>query len=258
MGKENVFSKPPDAGGYSEPLAPVDWDAFMNVVRNRRSVRVFDGRPIPEPDMRDCLEAALLAPNSSNLQPWEFHWARSPEIKAKLVEACLSQPAAKTASEIVVVVARTGLWRKRAGEMIEALKAGPIPPPPSVLAYYGKLVPFFYEQGPLSAFGLIKQVLFFFRGLSAPTPREPTNRGELRTWAVKTCALAAENFMLALSAKGYDSCPMEGLDSARVRKALGLPRDATVVMAIGCGKRAPGGVYGPRVRFPSSEFIKVR
>lgn len=48
---------------------------------------------------------------------------------------------------------------------------------------------------------------------------------------------------------------MEGLDGYRVRKLLGLPRGASVVMGISVGKRAPKGVYGPQVRFPSSQFI---
>ena len=253
---DDVFSKPPDTGGYSEALFPIDWNAFMNVVRNRRSVRVFDGVPLPEADVRDCLEAALLAPNSSNLQAWEFHWVRSPEKKAALVKACLSQPAARTASELIVAVARTGLWRTRAKEMLKVLNAGPGTPPASVVAYYSKLVPIVYEQGPLSILGYIKRVLFWIRGLSRPTPREPTSRAELRTWAVKSTALAAENLMLAMSAKGYDTCPMEGLDSNRVRRLLELPSDAVVTMAIACGRRAPGGVYGPRVRFDSSHFIK--
>ena len=34
----------------------------------------------------------------------------------------------------------------------------------------------------------------------------------------KTCALAAQTFMLAMSNEGYDTCPMEGFDSRRVKK----------------------------------------
>ncbi len=61
--------------------------------------------------------------------------------------------------------------------------------------------------------------------------------------------------MLAFSAHGFDTCPMEGFDSRRVKKILGLPRSSTVVMAISVGKRKPEGVYGPRLRFPSEQFI---
>jgi hypothetical protein len=48
---------------------------------------------------------------------------------------------------------------------------------------------------------------------------------------------------------------MEGLDSARVKSLLGLPAAAGITMAISAGKRAQGGVYGPRFRFPSSDHV---
>ena len=61
--------------------------------------------------------------------------------------------------------------------------------------------------------------------------------------------------MLSLRAAGYDSCPMEGMDGVRVKKLLNLPSQAEICMVISAGKRAPGGVYGPRIRFDSSYFI---
>ena len=73
---------------------------------------------------------------------------------------------------------------------------------------------------------------------------------------VRLLGLACENLMLAFRARGWDTCPLEGLDSRRVRKLLALPGDASVVMVIAAGKRAPQGVYGPRLRFDRALFIK--
>lgn len=56
--------------------------------------------------------------------------------------------------------------------------------------------------------------------------------------------------------EGFDSCPMEGYDSKRIKKILGLPRDAVVVMVIAAGKRARGGIYGERLRFDRTLFVK--
>ena len=92
-------------------------------------------------------------------------------------------------------------------------------------------------------------------GFFKPVPREPTSKSDMKIWASKTCALACENLMLAFRAYGFDSCPMEGLDSKRVAKILNLPSDAFVVMAISAGKRSDKGVYGPRIRFPKEKFI---
>lgn len=41
-------------------------------IRERRSVRRFLTDPVPRPDVEAMLEAALWAPNSTNLQPWRF------------------------------------------------------------------------------------------------------------------------------------------------------------------------------------------
>jgi len=49
---------------------------------------------------------------------------------------------------------------------------------------------------------------------------------------------------------------MEGYDSKRIKKLLGLPRDSAVVMVIAAGKRTEGGIYGQRIRYDSARFIK--
>lgn len=240
---------------YSEPAAATDWDAFMTVVKSRRSVRVFEPEPIPEDHVRQCLRAALLAPNSSNLQQWEFYWVRSAEKKAALVHACLSQPAAKTAAEIIVCVARTDTWRRNSRLMLEELDRQKNAPK-AARDYYSKLVPIAYGLiGPCNILSPFKKLLMFGMGLVKPTPREPTTRNDLRIWAIKSAALACENLMLAFRARGYDSCPMEGLDSRRVRKLLDLPASADVVMAISAGKRSAKGVYGPQIRFDEKYFL---
>ena len=56
------------------------------------------------------------------------------------------------------------------------------------------------------------------RGIKKPTPREPYNKRGMAIWAHKSTALACENLMLSLRAYGYDSCPMEGINSKRIKK----------------------------------------
>lgn len=50
--------------------------------------------------------------------------------------------------------------------------------------------------------------------------------------------------MLSMSEQGYDTCPLEGFDSLRVKRALGLPHDCGINMVITCGVRTEGGVRG--------------
>lgn len=73
------------------------------VLNFRRSVRRYDkNKPIDPEKVKHCLELATLAPNSSNMQLWEFYQITNPGLMAKVSEACLGQSAASTASEIVV------------------------------------------------------------------------------------------------------------------------------------------------------------
>jgi nitroreductase len=241
---------------YSEPAADCNWDEFKKVVESRRSVRVFTDEKIPENDVRDCIKMALLAPTSSNLQQWEFHWVRTPEIRRKLITACFNQNAARTSAELIVCVGRTGTWRKHAKQMLKAFDESTLKVPKAARDYYSILAPLAYTQGPLSVLGFFRRIIIFATGLFRPVPREPMSNSDMKAWAIKSTALACENLMLAFRAKGFDTCPMEGFDAVRVRRLLKLPCDATVVMIIGAGRRAENGVYGPRIRFADAQFIK--
>jgi nitroreductase len=252
MAKADIFSKVPELN-YSEPALDTDFAAFKDVVNSRRSIRVYDETPIPEKVMRECLELALLAPNSSNLQTWEFFWVRSSEKKAELVRLCLSQPAARTAQELIVAVARPDYWKINRERMLDSLTAHG--EKGAGYQYYKKIVVLAYSLGFLNLMGFFKKLFVFFRGLNQVTPRIPTSGIELELWAQKSTALACQNLMLALRAAGFDSCPMEGMDAVRVKKLLDLPSEAKICMVISAGKRAPNGVYGPRIRFNSDYFI---
>lgn len=45
---------------------------ILDVIRNRRSIRVFERRMPPRGLIAECLEAAAWAPSATNQQPWEF------------------------------------------------------------------------------------------------------------------------------------------------------------------------------------------
>ena len=227
---------------------------FFEVVEKRRSVRKFTADPVPESVMNKVLDAAVLAPNSSNLQPWEFYWVRSADKKAKLVEACFSQSAASTAQELVVAVSRVDTWKRNRDLILQSF-GSESNIPKTVRLYYQKLVPVSYSQDPFGILAVLKSVFTIVAGLFRPVPRGPAFRSELFQVVTKTTALACENLMLAVVAEGFDSCPMEGFDEKRVKKILNLGRQSHVVMVIGIGKAAPNGLFGPRFRVPRDLVI---
>ena len=81
------------------------------------------------------------------------------------------------------------------------------------------------------------------------------NRTDIRISVHKSAALASQNFMMSMKAEGYDTCPMEGMDAKRVKVFLKLPRKAEIVMIIGCGPAAEGGIYSERFRVPNDKVI---
>ena len=255
MSKENILTDIPKHN-YVEPATKVNSSEFKKIVESRRSVRVFNDDSVDPDELKECLELALLAPTSSNLQCWEFYWVRSDKNKEKLKEYCLNQSAARTAQELIVCVARLDTWRKNRNKILDNLNSNS-DAPRSAVAYYKKIVPLVYNQGIFNLIGLIKKLIIPIIGLKQPIPREPVSKSDMRVWAHKTTALACENLMLALRAYGYDSCPMEGMDSKKIKKMLGLPKKAEISMVISAGKRADNGVYGKRFRLNSDNFIKI-
>lgn len=235
------------------------------ILKYRRSVRVYKkDQPIDTERVKHCLELATLAPNSSDMQLWEFYHITQPELMAKVSEACLSQPVTSTAAQIVVFVTRQDLYRQHAKFVLDFEKGNIQRNSPEERRekrikdrelYYGKLMPFIYAR----FFGL----LGFFRVLLVNTVSlfRPmllqVSECDMRVVVHKSCALAAQTFMIAMANEGYDTCPLEGLDSRRLKKLLGLPRGAGINMVISCGVRDGNkGIWGERCRLPFDEVYR--
>jgi nitroreductase len=230
----------------------------------RRAVRVFKDEPIVAERVKECLKNATLAATSSNLQLWEFYHITNREIISRIATACFNQNAAKTAQQLVVVVARKDLWRQRAKANLKFLEEGfakaEMTPrlekrKKMALNYYGKLIPFTYTDF-LGIFGWMKYLAFQVVGLFRPIYRQARN-SDMRIVAHKSAGLAAQNFMISMAAIGYDTCPMEGSDTLRVKKILKLPYGAEINMVLGCGIRDEKGIYGPRFRVPFGEVYRI-
>ena len=57
------------------------------IIRGRRSVRRYDGRPVPRELIEQVLEAARWAPSPHGRMPWRFAVLTRPEPKLRLAEA---------------------------------------------------------------------------------------------------------------------------------------------------------------------------
>ena len=233
-------------------------------IKYRRSVRVFKKVAIDTEKVKECFQLATLAPTSSNMRLWEFYRVVSPEIIQEIAKASFDQNAAKTAQQLVVVVARKDLWRKRVQANIAFLKnqygnksiADYSKREKFALNYYQKIIPTLYFDF-LGIIGMIKFLVFQIIGIFKPIYRQ-ARQSDMRIVAHKSAGLAAQNFMISMAAINYDTCPMEGFDSLRIKKILHLPASAEINMILGCGIRDENGVYGERFRIPFKEtYFKI-
>jgi len=233
-------------------------------INYRRSVRVFDPeKTIHTSIVKRCIEQASLAPTSSNMQLWEFYHITSKETITKITPLCFNQNAAKTAQQLVVFVTRKDLWRERAKANLDFMdktfgknnsKAQQSSREKVARNYYGKIIPFVYSDF-LGIFGWLKYILILITGIFKPSYREVRSK-DMRVVTHKTTGLAAQTFMLSMAAEGYDTCPMEGSDTWRVKRLLNIPRGAEINMIVSCGIRSEKGVYGERFRIPFEEVYK--
>lgn len=236
---------------------------FEQVVNYRRSVRHYSTNPIDAETVKKCLELATLAPNSSNMQLWEFYHITNPELLKKLTVSCLNQQAAATAQQMVVFVTRQDLYRKRAAKVNEletqnVLKNSPKERQEKRIKrwnlYYGRVMPFLYARF-FGLLGGLRKIMVALIGLFRPIIYQVSEH-DTRVVVHKTCALAAQTFMLAMASEGYDTCPLEGFDSKLVKRMLNLPLGAEINMIIPCGIRVEGGVWGDRMRIPFDDVYR--
>jgi nitroreductase len=57
---------------------------FLDVMRRRRSVRMFSDRPVSRETIATLVRCAATAPSGANKQPWRFVCIADPEIKRRI------------------------------------------------------------------------------------------------------------------------------------------------------------------------------
>lgn len=235
-------------------------EQFQQIIEFRRSNRKFDPNvPVPEVVIERSIKRAILSPNSSNMQLWSFHWIHTPSEKEKVAELCLGQSAARTAQELVVFVTRPDQWKARKNwhltQVQKEIKGEPTKAQKMMLQYYGKVMPLLYAADPFRVIAALRLTISFFGGLFKPFYRTG-GASAVSVVTHKSCALAAQTFMLSVAAEGFHSCPLEGFDAKRLKSYLKLPYRAEINMVVAVGLGTEPGIWGERVRVPYEEVVE--
>jgi nitroreductase len=76
---------------------------MLEIIRKRKSVRKYLGRPVEKEKLNEILKAAMFAPTARNLRPWEFIVATDGKTKNQLSQATPFAAFAKDASAVIVI-----------------------------------------------------------------------------------------------------------------------------------------------------------
>lgn len=190
----------------------------------RFACKEFDeSREISKDDLHCILEAGRLSPSSFGLEPWKFLVVKSAELKGKIREISFDQKQMSTCSEIVVVLAKKGLYGPGSAHVVEMFKRWNYPD------------------------DLYNIMINFHTNMLADL--------DLTRWAVEQCHIAAGNMMTAAAMIGIDSCAIGGFEPDKARGILRIDEEKyEIALMIPFGYR--GHEQPPKVRLPFEEVVE--
>ncbi|WEK55011.1 MAG: nitroreductase family protein [Candidatus Cohnella colombiensis] len=196
---------------------------FSTVVQERRSVRSYDPNyKIAKEEIKELLEEAILAPSSSNLQPWRFIVIDSQELQEKLLPIAYNQKQIVDASAVIVVLGDLESYKLTEKIYNRSFEQGFMPE--DVKNSMSERTYKTYSSLPVES---AKQIVYTDGGL------------------------VSMQLMLGARARGYDTVPMGGYNAEQLKEAFGISERYVPVMLIALGKALNPG--RPSVRLTVDE-----
>jgi nitroreductase len=182
---------------------------LLNVMKKRRSVRAFSGRPIPQEVIKNCISIAATAPSGANLQPWSFVVVSDPVVKKQI------RKKAEEVEEYFYRKSSTKKWRDK----LKPIGTGPGKP--------------FLEQAPYLVCIFVHPYSFGEDGKKSPNYYATESTG------IATGFLISALHRLGLSTLPYTPAPMHFLKKLLNRPGNERPFMILVVGYIDEGYRPP-------------------
>ena len=174
----------------------------MAAIQTRRSVKHYDANHhFSDEQVKELFSLAMLSPTAFNIQNWRFVNVTETELRAQIRAAAWDQTQVTDASLFIVMCADLKSWEKH---------------PERYWTNADQAVQDF----------ILPAIDQYYRG------KDQVQRDE----AMRSCGIAAQTLMLAAKAMGYDSCPMDGFDFAKVGQLINLPDDHVIALCLAIGK----------------------
>ncbi|MDD3591792.1 MAG: NAD(P)H-dependent oxidoreductase [Sulfurovum sp.] len=202
---------------------------FMKAINFRHACKLFDEtKKIPDETIRYILEAGRKSPSSFGQEGWKFLVITNEALKAKLRPACWDQPQITSCSHLVVIL--SAIEELRPGSGTPAKRFGRRPLPPERIEAYIEL----YGNFLADTF---------------------SSNEKTYAWGARQCYIALANMMTAAAFEGIDSCPIEGMEKAKVEEILQLDTSKyKVAVLVPFGYRA--NPQSEQLRRPFEEVVE--
>eukprot|EP00750_Incisomonas_marina_P012803 INCI17162.1.p1 GENE.INCI17162.1~~INCI17162.1.p1 ORF type:complete len:256 (+),score=41.44 INCI17162.1:300-1067(+) len=238
----------------SDAVASDTFKGFKSVVDARFSCKRFVSDPIPEDVLRALIAVTQRAPSSFNTQPYRIVLVRDPKQREALA-ACMSgknAPACLEAPVVAVFCADTEITRESL-RLQTLLRKNPDVPGPYVNAIPGMVARLSTGFSATKKFFLtpMYQLLAHCRRkVLGATIEQPVGA---TAWAFKQVTFAADHYLLAATALGLATRPMEGIDAVKAAAVLGIPDRFEIPFAVATG--FAGMPFRPSPRYATDEVV---
>jgi len=237
-------------------------ETFRKICSNRYTCRSFDAsKSISDDVLSSIVTMTQSAPSGFNLQPYKIILVSSEEGKHVLSKAMLGTNGQKVLESSLTAIFAADIdpvqnTRKLMDlELANGTDAGYVSSLPSKIS-------FLLGKGAVAS-TLKATITHLLSPIQASPNIKPSYTNSAVGWSYKNTALAASTYMLAATAHGLTTAPMEGFDERRLCSALDIDQERySIPLVISTGYALQQGSHSeefpPKVRFPMEDIVEYR
>lgn len=177
----------------------------LEAVATRRSIRKFTGEAVPDELLDKVLEAARLAPSTSNTQSWKFKVVTDPATRREIKEAAFGQRFLEEAPVVIACCIDLEAFKERGKQTMRLVLRGVRPS--------------------------VEMALRSVRG----TKDKDFDTERLIINGTMNVTIAVEHMILAAESLGLGTCWVRAFDPGKVSELLGLPDGVVLLNLLALG-----------------------